>query len=55
MDDTDSIKGLIAEINHTIKKVDLNVKELEAENCSLDKVVNVNIKMSAPPKWKIIM
>lgn len=44
LNDTESIRGLIVEINHTIKKVEMNIKELEAEECSLDKEVIKNSK-----------
>lgn len=44
LNDTEAIKGLIAEIGRTIKKVELNIKELETEKCSLDKEVIKNSK-----------
>lgn len=44
LNDKESIKRLIDEINHTTKKVELNIKELEAEGCSLDKEVIKNSK-----------
>ena len=39
-----SIKNLSAEVSSTIEKVEKNLKELESENCSLDKEVIKNTK-----------
>lgn len=44
INDTASIRGLISEIDHTIEKVEMNINEIEAEDCSLDKAVIKNSK-----------
>lgn len=44
LNDTESIMSLIVEIKNTIKKVEMNIEELEAEDCSLDKELIRNSK-----------
>lgn len=44
LNDVDSIKALSYELLQTINKVDQNIKELEAEDCSLDKEAIKNSK-----------
>lgn len=44
LNETASIKALEIEISRTIKKVEQNIKELEAEGCSLDKQAIKNSK-----------
>lgn len=44
LSDSDAIKNLSAEVSATIEKVERNLKELEVEDCSLDKEAVKNTK-----------